>query len=65
MVTPTIMDWNHMPTSEPSSISIRVSFSPDSMEDMSMLVLPTTTPEALFTTCCATSKTAITMFHVF
>ena len=31
---------------------------------MSMLVSPTMTPEALFTTLCATSNTPITIFQV-
>ena len=34
-------------------------------EEMSMLVLPTITPDARLTTLCATSKTPMTMFHVF
>lgn len=65
MVMPTNRLWNHKPNSGPRSISMsRVSRSAVTLE-MSMLAFPATTPDALFTTLWATSKTPMTMLQVF
>ena len=61
---PTNIDWNHRPSSGPTSISSnRLSMSPR-MLFMSMLVSDTITPEALDTTLCAASNTPMTIFQV-
>ena len=65
IVIPTNRDWNHRPNSGPTSISMSLASISTRTELISIDVLPPMIPEALDTTLCATSNTAMTIFHVF
>ena len=64
IVKPTNMLCTHNPNSAPSSISASFASSPTMTLSMRISVSAITNPDARLTTLCATSNTAITMFHV-
>ncbi len=59
----TSIDWNHRPSRCSSFIASKSALNVANMPGI-ISVLPLTKPPALFITFCATSNTAITIFHV-
>ena len=64
MVSFTMVACSHRPSRDQTSISLSRASKSARLFARSRLTLPTTTPEALLTTLCATSNTPMTIFHV-